>query len=844
MLDLLIRLAPGYIQRQRAAVNRLKADKGASLWRRNQRFGLFASPGRKFLGFHCRRMTAGLAFWHAPAIQEKFMGGSGSMSVGQEAGGQSRRPQCPQPKEWLSPCTAEGLALIIILLLFVAYPKVVLGTHSFFYRDFGLFTYPTAQFARDSFWNGSLPLWNSLNNSGVPFLAQWNTTVCYPLSLLYLVLPLPWSLNYFCLGHLLLAGLGMYRLALRWTGDPLAASVGGLAFALNGLSFNCLMWTSNLGALAGMPWVLLSAERACREGGKAVVWAALIGATQMLAGAPEIILMTWLLVAALWLEQVWCKAIPLRPSFARLLAVGVLVLGLSAVQVLPFVELLGYSDRGGSQANLDWSMPFWGWANFLVPMFRCTPLVMGTSIQVEQQWTSSYYVPVAVLALAVVGGWRERTPRVRWLAIAAVMGTVLALGDKALAHKVLVRLVPLLGLVRYPIKFVVLTVFAVPMVAAFGVAWINKRPLATVSPAGRSLGLVGAVLGIVVVAIVACSKLFPYAGEVWTTTLMNGVGRLLCLGLAMAIVLLLVRSVQPARRRWLGFGLLIVVGLDAVTHVPRQNPTVPNVAYTASPLQMSSRPAVGESRAMIDPSMEALLLKALERDPLAFYREMRSALFADCNLLDRVPRVGGFYSLALRPEAAVATLLSSHTNLAPGLLDFLGVSQISSTNLPLGWNERTTALPWATAGQQPVFADAPATYQGLGAPEFDPRRVVYLPLEAQSLVGTSVASATKIVSAQFSPQKVVVEVNAPQPALVVVAQTYYPAWQATVDDKPVTLWRANLAFQAVEVPQGYHRVVVRYRDQFFYVGSVLSLFSLALCCVLWFLNRASRARSE
>src|SRR6202012_653704 len=107
--------------------------------------------------------------------------------------------------------------------------------------DYGLFTYPVAYFEHESFWRGEVPLWNPLNNCGVPFLAQWNTSACYPPSLLFMLLPLPQSLNYFLLGHLVLAGVGMFFLARRWTENNLAAAIAGIAFAMNGLMLNSLI---------------------------------------------------------------------------------------------------------------------------------------------------------------------------------------------------------------------------------------------------------------------------------------------------------------------------------------------------------------------------------------------------------------------------------------------------------------------------------------------------------------------------------------------------------------------------------------------------------------------------
>ena len=122
--------------------------------------------------------------------------------------------------------TFTPVHFVFILTLFVVgcFPDVLSGRNSFFYRDFGLWAYPDAVFHRDCFWRTEIPLWNPYNNCGIPFLAQWNTLTLYPLSLIYLLLPLPWSLNIFCLFHLWLAGFGMYLLARRWTGNSFATA--------------------------------------------------------------------------------------------------------------------------------------------------------------------------------------------------------------------------------------------------------------------------------------------------------------------------------------------------------------------------------------------------------------------------------------------------------------------------------------------------------------------------------------------------------------------------------------------------------------------------------------------
>ena len=100
-------------------------------------------------------------------------------------------PETGGAEDWLTP---GRFALLLGLLIFATFPGVLLGSTTFIIRDFGLFSYPVAYFHRQSFWQGELPLWNPYSNCGLPFLAQWNTLTLYPLSLIYLLLPLTWSL--------------------------------------------------------------------------------------------------------------------------------------------------------------------------------------------------------------------------------------------------------------------------------------------------------------------------------------------------------------------------------------------------------------------------------------------------------------------------------------------------------------------------------------------------------------------------------------------------------------------------------------------------------------------------
>ena len=169
-------------------------------------------------------------------------------------------------QDWFTP---KCFALLLSLLIFATFPQVLLGTQTFFYRDYGALAYPAVAHHHQRFWRGEVPLWNPLNHCGVPFLAQWGTMVLYPPSLIYLLLPLPWSLGLFDLAHFFFGGLGMYFLANRWVQNRFAAGLAGLVYTFNGLNLSSLMWPNHQIALGWLPWVVLLTERAWRDGGKA-----------------------------------------------------------------------------------------------------------------------------------------------------------------------------------------------------------------------------------------------------------------------------------------------------------------------------------------------------------------------------------------------------------------------------------------------------------------------------------------------------------------------------------------------------------------------------------------------
>jgi uncharacterized membrane protein YfhO len=69
-------------------------------------------------------------------------------------------------------------------------------------------------------------------------------------------------------------------------------------------------------------------------------------------------------------------------------------------------------------------------------------------------------------------------------------------------------------------------------------------------------------------------------------------------------------------------------------------------------------------------------------------------------------------------------------------------------------------------------------------------------------------------------------VNAPVPGYVFLSEPYYPERRAFVDDHPVPAVEANLAFTAVPVPAGTHRLELHYVPSSFRLGLGISALTL------------------
>ena len=157
---------------------------------------------------------------------------------------------------------------------------------------------------------GEIPLWNPLTYMGTPFLANLQSGVLYPPSVL-LLLPSPIGSDLFLFAHYVIALTGMWMWLRGHCLSPASSAVGSLVFTLSGYLVSTMSVTPLLQGAAWAPWVLHAWERLGEERtprrGLAFVLALCL---QILAGSPENFLLTLVLLGVLELRRSCARQAP------------------------------------------------------------------------------------------------------------------------------------------------------------------------------------------------------------------------------------------------------------------------------------------------------------------------------------------------------------------------------------------------------------------------------------------------------------------------------------------------------------------------------------------------------
>jgi hypothetical protein len=229
-----------------------------------------------------------------------------------------------------------GLALgCLTVLLLAVFRSVLFHDGQFAFQDAGHYYYPLLERVQQEWRAGRWPLWAPEASAGTPLLGNPTAAVLYPGKFVFFLLPHPWAVRVFAIGHVALAFVAMWTMLRGWGISATGSIVGALAYAFG---VPVLSQTSNVIFLVGAAWAplgFLAADRwaRCRRRW-AVPGLASVLALQVLGGDPEAAYVT--LVCAAGYVAGFAAARP--PS-----AVGRLLRWAGVGLILAYLGLLGMS---------------------------------------------------------------------------------------------------------------------------------------------------------------------------------------------------------------------------------------------------------------------------------------------------------------------------------------------------------------------------------------------------------------------------------------------------------------------------------------------------------------------
>lgn len=680
---------------------------------------------------------------------------------------------------------------------------------------------------RYAFAHGDWPLWNPFSFSGDILAAASEPSPWHPFHLLSYLLPFAQSITFHASMVLFAAALCAFILARELELGELPAIIAAAAWMLS--TFMLFFAQVPLGLTVLLqPLLFVAVRRIVREQSFANVMLLTIALVlAVVAGHPE----STLHVVALGVLYACFELLQRDSSLRRVRAIGaaaiagVLALLLSAVHLLPVVDALpqtsDYQERSRNMTREDRSVSMKEARERLLA--DVLPFAFGSPASEVAHVPPIYREPMfgyagSLLfapALFALIRWRHR---MRWFLLVLVVAGFL-LGVSAPGISDLLARLPLFDIALNQ-RLVYAAVLALCILAGAGVdLWMRTRdallPALTVAT-------------LIVMAAVMALQWLPLQTNGLSLPFLRAHAMVELVPLALCAALLLQR---PAAT-WGAACFLVLLLLQRMPDENARTPTYPAAAlYPATPL-LAPLPEGGEPYRVVG---------------------VGAALTPNTNIhyLTEDPR--GFHGMTFARLRRTLELWSRIEYVSNNVVDRLDVPFLNFLNVRFAVDRTTDALPDGWIVRKVVGEARLVENSRVVSRAFVPRNVT--PVSTGTDLMMQLGSVTDFAdrawieptsgdaSGQNGPGRIETRrdgtglrllADMQRDAWVVISETAWSGWRATIDGRNASLRIANGAFLAVRVPAGRHEVRLRYLPQSFIIGgmstltTLLALFALAL----------------
>lgn len=764
---------------------------------------------------------------------------------------------------------------LLILLPTLFFGDVLLGFGNFYMRDLTRYYYPTKQIYREIVLGGEFPYWNRYFSAGQPIAANPEHEIFYPLTWLILLPSYDFGYRLHILIHIYIGLLGMYALLRSMELRPTAAFFGAVSFGLGGLVLSYVNLLPILFCAAWLPLTCLFVRRfLLQHRARDFALGALSLGLQFLVAEPTTVMQTGFLIGMYALYRGWYserRVLGLLKNVFWIALIAALAFTVGAAQMIPAIDHVGDSARS-RPFDFDlvkaWSMP---WAKFAELIF---PNILGHIAVNRVMWywggglypgmgspfLFSVYCGLAVTALVIAGAFsRERGARLLGLLI--LFSSILALGG----HTPVLQFLYKAGIarsIRYPEKFIMIAVFAMIVFAAH----ILERILAgddelRDAAAGFALATT-AVAG----AIAAASLFTPAYGKlfarIWGQTAGAGTNRMIALSredwivaaVRGAILVILLLTVRMKWRAVWTVAALIFLCADLGIVVHELNPRMPRRFFVEPPaLERSLPPNRADYRLFHEADWygtEEMARKFFSTGS-AVYWVVRNGLFPMTPPAWRVGTVleRDYDKTALLPTIDLTDSVwdVKRSGRSDWWQPFMAMSNGWYRAVYRNFDEekkrtggdfkKSVPVQLIASEQYPRYYFADQIVQIKDRADFVKKLSsgVYSARVAFVKQRSFVPGDGEVVGVAETANDAAIEVETRGQGFLVMSVTPHKYWRIKMDGRRIAPVVTNIGYQGVVVPNGRHRVEMRYRNDLVNIGAAISGASATMLLLLAFL---------
>lgn len=689
---------------------------------------------------------------------------------------------------------------------------------------------PWRTFATSELLSGRLPFWNWHVGAGASLLANYQSAIFYPLHWLYLLTPgavgTARMLGLIGVVHILIAAFGSFRLVRHWNKSAFATAIAALSYPFCTVLIARFGTPPMLTAAAWLPWLLLAADRLIdRPTIRRGVQFAFIAALLLLAGHAQWAFYCLVLCGLYVLARLIAERRPAHLLIGFALA-GALAIGLSAMQLVPTLELQRLSqraDRVDPRIALNFSLAPIALPTLIAPDFLGSPARSAYAV-FGAYFETTAYIGLLPLILALFGFGRILRRRADWrtvlFAVIAVVGILLALGFYTPIYPFLYESIPTFNLFQAPARWLLLTAFSLSMMAAITAdQWTS-----TIKTRKRSWVFVNYTTGFSILMVMgAIGIAVAYAAdERGVPTVVAAVIASLLITMVKLVVVAFASHRMPPREQpralyvW-SVVVVALIGVDLIFTNWGHNPTIPADFYRPQ-LEAAERIPYGRTIGLT--YLTARYEKQIRdrhlnfQDYPAIYNssdEYRSSGLPNLSMIDYRYMLNNFDPLL--PAWYEETIRELESLTADGDPDLIRAFMLRHHV----WEVRDTT----DTAEVIIQADGSRVYMAETG----------LPPPAYTLT-------------DVSPLEVRIELTDAPAGTLVLADTDYPGWIATLNGVEVPIQRVEGMLRGVSIPEGSGTLVFSYQPRSVQIGLWVTLASVLAAIGLVVIRRVPPASPD